>query len=295
MYKLSWLRKQEGLNCILDENGIVPIFSKYYTKSITNKLETQNGNELVANGLTDIFIKTCHKDYIWLKYCLLSIKKFAKGFRNVVIVSDTGEEIPKEYVCIPCNIFYVDLPKKQPTFVEHGIGYLWQQYIKLTWYNYTDANSVLILDSDEMFTKYVTPDSFKENEKFRWFYRDWKDAGDAICWKESTDFLLKSNTQYEAMCAPGYVFQLETSIALKNVLCSIHNTADIWDILVKYNMKKCSEFNMFGSFIHHFDRKEYVKMVNYHYDYINFSIRKSWSWGGLSNDEIKLREEILSS
>jgi len=242
----------------------------------------------------DIFIKTYYKDYIWLKYCLQSIKKFAKGFRKVIIVTDAGHKIPEEYLCIPCDIHYVSLPDKFPSYVEHGVGYLWQQYIKLSWYNYTDADSILILDSDWMLTKITTPDDFKKDNKFYWFYRDWKNAGAGICWKPSTDFLLNVDSQYEAMCIAGYVLQRETTLALKNHLCLAHGTNDIWDIFVKYNMKSASEFNIFGSFIHYFDRSEYVKLYNENVvEYHNITIYTSWSWGGLTDNDKLKRESIL--
>ena len=62
---------------------IITVFSKPYNNN--------NNNENV-----DIFIKTYHKDFIWLEYCIKSIKKFCKGFRDVVIVSDDdGNLIPE--------------------------------------------------------------------------------------------------------------------------------------------------------------------------------------------------------
>lgn len=245
----------------------------------------------------DIFIKTYHKDFQWLQYCLKSIEKFASGFRNIIIVSDNDEhKIPDEYLISNCKVFYVDIPKKQPTYVEHGIGYLWQQYIKLSWYDYTDAEAVIVMDSDEMFTCLTTPESFKENNKFRWFYRDWKDAGNGICWKSSTDFILKVNTEFDAMCITGFILQKETTISLKNHLCSLHNTANLWEIFLKYDMKTLSEFNIFGSFIHHFDSHQYTKIYNGNVSkYHNFTILKSWSWGGISEEDNKTRNTILNS
>jgi hypothetical protein len=244
---------------------------------------------------TDIFIKTYHKDFKWLKYCLKSIEKYATGFRNIIIVADDdGHVIPSEYLIKNCKVFYVGLPDNRPSYVEHGIGYLWQQCIKLSWYNYSDANAVLIMDSDEMFTESISPISFQKEGKFTWNYRPWSEAGSGICWKKSTDFLLNTDTTYDAMAITGFVLQRETTIALKNCLCSTHGTKDIWDIFVKHNMSTASEFNIFGSFIHHFDRREYTQVHNFNRENcVNFSIRKSWSWGGISEEEDKLRNALL--
>jgi hypothetical protein len=246
---------------------------------------------------TDIFIKTYHKDFVWLPYCLKSIHKFASGFRNIVIVSDNdNHKIPDEYLIPNCKVYYVDLPVKRPSNVEHGLGYLWQQYIKLTWYNYSDADAVLITDSDEMFTVPITPDSFKKDGKFTWHFGEWSKAGTGICWRPSTDFVLGITTKYNAMAISGFILQKETSIALKNYVCSLHSTDSIWDTFVKYNMPTASEFNIFGSFIVHSDSLEYTKVFNYNRENcINFSILKAWSWGGLSDEDKKKREEILNA
>lgn len=248
-------------------------------------------------SITDIFIKTYHKDFVWLEYCLKSIKKYARGFRDIVIVSDnTGHIIPSSITdVLPVKIYYVNLPSKAPTYVEHGLGYLWQQFVKLTWYKYSDAHQVLVLDSDEMLTKSISPESFKTNEKFDWFYRDWEKAGSGICWRESTEFLLNKQSKYDAMALTGFVLQKETSIALKNHLCSLHKCDELWDITIKYNLKTCSEFNLFGNFIHLYGRTEYNLVINEDTTkYINSTINKEWSWGGISNEIINKSNDILN-
>ena len=247
----------------------------------------------------DIFIKTYHKDFIWLEWCLKSIKKYATGFENIVIVSDNdGHKLPDSFLeIIPLKIFYVDLPTATPEYVEHGLGYLWQQYIKLSWYEYTDADEILILDSDEMLTVPTSPNDFKTDSKYNWFFRPWDQMGNGKCWRESTEKLLGFETKLSGMCITGFVLQKETSIALKNYLCSENNVDSIWDIFVKENMKTASEFNIFGCYIEYFDRNEYNKVVldNQNINkYINSTIKKDWSWGGLSDTQILDREKILS-
>jgi hypothetical protein len=244
----------------------------------------------------DIFIKTYHKDFVWLEWCLKSIKKYATGFRNIIIVSDNDtHKIPDSFLeIIPLKVVYVDLPRTRPTYVEHGLGYLWQQYIKLTWYDYTDAEEVLILDSDEMLTVPTSPEHFKTDSKYHWFFRHWNEMGDARCWRESTENLLGVETEFSGMCITGFILQKQTSLALKNHLCSKNNVDSIWEIFVKNNMKTASEFNIYGCFIKYFDRQEYTQLlIDHKIKYINNTIKKDWSWGGLTNKQILDREKIL--
>jgi hypothetical protein len=248
-------------------------------------------------GNCDIFIKTYYKDFVWLEWCLKSIKKFASGFRKIIIVSDAGMTIPASFSdIIPFTIFYVPLPNKRPSYVEHGVGYLWQQYIKLSWYNYSDADEVLILDSDEMLTVPTTPDSFKTGGKYNWFYRDWDLSCSGICWKDSTEMMLESVSPYDAMIITGFILQKETTIALKNRMCSLQEVNDIWDIVTKRNIRTFSEFNIFGNFVFLFGRKEYNCIINEDLsNTINWTIKKDWSWGGITVDNITERQSILDS
>jgi hypothetical protein len=252
---------------------------------------------MTTSEVTDIFIKTYHKDFIWLPYCLKSIQKYSSGFRNIVIVSDNdGHKIPDEYLIPNSKVYYVDVPKIYPIGVEMGIGYLWQQIVKLSWYKYTDADAVLLIDSDTMFTCPTTPDMFKINSKFVWFYRLWKDADRAICHKQNTDFMLQLDTKYEGMFLIGFFFRRNTTLALEEYLCRKHQTPDIWSIIMKHNIKKMSEFNIYASFIHHFNRTEYTQIVNPDWkNYHNNTIYFTWSWGGLTPDDKKKREEILNA
>jgi hypothetical protein len=247
---------------------------------------------------TDIFIKTYHKDFVWLEWCLKSIKKFAHGFNTIIIVSDDdGNTLPESFSeIIPFKIFYVGLPEKRPTDVEHGLGYLWQQNIKLQWYDYSDANEVLILDSDEMLTVPTCPDSFKTDGKFHWFFRDWNDMGNGACWRKSTEEILDCRTKNSGMCITGFILNRETSIALKNHICTVHGTHTIWDIFVVKDMRTASEFNIYGCFIENFNRTEYTMLYLDHANtYFNSTIKKDWSWGGLSNTMIEQRNAILNT
>ena len=165
----------------------------------------------------DIFIPTYFADFIWLEYCLKSIKKYASGFRNIIVVSDNdGNIIPDNIVNImPIKLFYTPIPKI-PTTYSGRPGYLWQQLLKINWVNYTDADAVFILDSDEMLTKPLTPSLLRDDHgRFRWIYRNWGasnyGAGSADCWYEPTKSILKIDPKFESMCCAGFIFERHTT------------------------------------------------------------------------------------
>ncbi len=236
---------------------------------------------------TSIFIKTYPKDHIWLQYLLPSIEKYAEGFKDVVIVSDAGPVIPPEYLRsikkFQVKTHYIPVPTSDSRYPDcgHGVGYLWQQYIKLSWHNLCDADSALILDSDEMLCKPLTPEQLKHDGKWVWTYRTWKDAGTAQCWKSSTDTILKHNTPYEAMACTGFVLTRSSTINLLNYIYQKNNISNFWELVVKKKMNSFSEYNIYGSFIHMVNDPEYY--YNTQNDApIHNCIIKHWSWGNIT-------------
>lgn len=237
-----------------------------------------------------IFIKTYYKDFKWLQYLLPSIERYANNFESIIIVSDDdGNIIPDEYIKsiknIPIYIHYVKLPIIYPNNIHHGLGYLWQQYIKLNWFKYCNSDTVLILDSDEILTTYITPDNFKYNDKWIWTYRLWKDAEYAIIWKDITDTILQIDTKYEAMCISGFILTKSMTIQLLEYLYNIHNDNDLWNIINKYNIVTMSEFNIYGSYINHINNDQYYcNIYCSDLNLINKTINKYRSWDGISDE-----------
>ena len=153
----------------------------------------------------------------------------------------------------------------------------------MNWHNICDADSALMLDSDEMLCKLTTPDDFKHDGKWVWTYRIWKDAGDAICWKKSTDQILRQNTPYEAMLVSGFVLTRPATINLLNYIYQKHAISNLWELVVKKKMNTFSEYNLYGSFIH------LVNDPAYHYNIrkdipLHDCIIKNWSWGGITDE-----------
>lgn len=66
---------------------------------------SRNGDDFKV----DLFYKTCKKDEEWLNYSLRSVRKFARGFRQVVFVTDKGHNYnPPEN--LPIKMIELGLP-----------------------------------------------------------------------------------------------------------------------------------------------------------------------------------------
>ena len=136
----------------------------------------------------DIFIRTYPGDYGWLKYCLQAINKYAKCFRKIWIVS-------------PQDIPFMDKPGYQWKQMndETEDGYLAQQITKLYADVITDyqADYILHIDSDTLFTRPVTPQDFFLNDKLCWLFTPYTEV--QTPWQPITEKFMGGNVKFEFM------------------------------------------------------------------------------------------------
>ena len=98
---------------------------------------------------TSIFIKTCLKDLEWLSYSLRSIRKFCKGFHEVVIVADDD-----------CKGVIEPMLSGERLLLSpvHHNGYIQQQIIKCNaWVYVNNPDAILYVDSDVIFFREASP------------------------------------------------------------------------------------------------------------------------------------------
>jgi hypothetical protein len=166
--------------------------------------------------------------------------------------------------------------------------------VKLNWINYTDADAVLVLDSDEMLCRPVTHASFRDAYgRWRWNFRDWQHAGSANMWKKPTEEVLKFEPTYEAMACAPFILERNTTQKFIDYLKDVHEASSLFDVFFKYDMTLFSEYNAYGSYVYKFDNQ------SVYYYAINGQIPpafviKSWSYGGLSDVDRQRRDALIA-
>jgi len=157
--------------------------------------------------LTDLFLTTYPQDYDWLPYLFRSIVHNVSGYDRLIVVIEEGHEPPLEILrehgprrwsIERCRRYEgTDFP-----------GYTGQAIEKLRAWEYSNADRVLIVDSDCVFTRPVDllTDPAASIEKPIILRRPWKEAGDANCWHDSTAELLRFEPPYETMCRHPFIF-----------------------------------------------------------------------------------------
>ena len=152
----------------------------------------------------------------------------------------------------------------------------------------------MVLDSDEMLVTNVTPSTFRDARgRWLWAYRSWEKAGSAIVWKEPTEKVLKFEPKYEAMCFAPFILERRITYNFIQYLKGIHQASSLFDVFFKYDINLFSEYNAYGSFILEFDTVVYYTLVDDFKD-LNRTIIKSWSYGGVSEEEREKRNSILN-
>lgn len=109
---------------------------------------------------TDLLIVSCQKHYGWLRYCLRSVMRFAKGFRQVKIlvpIEDMSAMSPlltefTDYYGIPMRVaMFEDWP---------GKGFLRHEHVIMCADEHTDADFIYHMDSDCLFVEPTTPEDY---------------------------------------------------------------------------------------------------------------------------------------
>lgn len=114
---------------------------------------------------TDILIVSCAKHFPWLRYCLKSVERFAKGFRQVKLLVP-WEDLPALNPLLAEFNDSLGVPIKVTPYDDWpGKGFLRHEHVIMCSDQFTDADLILHFDSDCLFTQTVTPDDYIINGK----------------------------------------------------------------------------------------------------------------------------------
>lgn len=205
--------------------------------------------------IIDIFIRTYSKDYFLLKYSLISIIKYLKGYRYIHICS--REKDYNELITLIKSNPLTENNEQIKTHKSHdfpdNIDYCGQQIIKMSADCFSDAEYLCFTDSDTIYHGEIDlkKEFFDDSGKINLFMDTWNNVGDANCWKKC---LIKLNllTKYEFMrrlpiIIPSHILkELRNLIELKIKKNFINACLEI------FNDGGISEFNIMSSYLYIF-------------------------------------------
>lgn len=232
--------------------------------------------------VVDIIIKSYPPDYEWLKYCLRSIHKFARGFRQTVVLLPHTSPLP--------------LTLEKMVLVEHEETYLTQQMAKMHADHHTDAEFFWHLDSDCLLTREVTPADFMKDDKALWLITPWKDCFESKrAWFHVMCKCLQEAPEHEFMRRHGQLIPRFAYGAFRQFIQDTHGVSmDAY--IVNQPRNEYSEFNCIGFYLwlHHRDT------IAWHDTSIDgippCPIEQAWSWSetGITQEHRNRMEVLLA-
>jgi hypothetical protein len=159
---------------------------------------------------TDIFLITYPGDYPWLQYLLRSTTKYVTGFDRLCVVVEEGDDPPTDILKQFCTApWYIEKCRRYRGTDYWGKG--GQQIEKMRAWAYTDAERILLLDSDCV---WIRPIDLQTDpaiciEKPVILHTPWENVGDARCWYSPTKTILGFEPPAETMrrhpfCYPAW-------------------------------------------------------------------------------------------
>ena len=213
------------------------------------------GQKIVGEILqmkTTIFTVTYDKDLEYLKYNLMSVKKFCRGYHeNVVVIDDyeKGGTKTRQYLDSIGQKYHIN---REAERIKKG--YIRQQYIKLFSEQYVsrDTDYICHIDSDTIFTDYHDPSIYFKNGKPIIGIQKWSQSKNNY-FKSCTDETLEFESEYNFMRRMPLVYNFNLFAKLRQYISNIKG--EIIDYL--NTLETISEFNLLGAYAYKFTRESF--------------------------------------
>lgn len=224
---------------------------------------------------TSIFIRSYRGDRFWLDYCLRSLKKFAHGFKEIVVVLPKGDEPHFDGTNFHGArvVWWDDLP---------GDGYLGQQHCKMYADTIVDSDYVFFVDSDCFAEGEVHPDMYRSGVKPIQLLRYWEGIGDAAIWEPITEKAMGFAPRFEHMAFVPLMYWRNTLTECRKYMEGVHDKT-LGQYIQSVPARSFSEFNALGAFAHAFQPHLYDwRLADPATDGVSRIVKQYWSWGGFT-------------
>ena len=256
---------------------------------------------LNTNSTIDLFIKTWKGDAEWLPFCIEGHDTYASGFRQLVLITDIGFHPKISSANLPVKIVETDPTTagytENPPFrgvtrqgkitdkVPRGPGYYWQQAVKMSWPEYSDADAVVILDTDVIAWNKFTAMDFTLNGQPYWRTEPYKPNDNDLIWKNCVEAFLGETicTNYMLKYPDNpYLFTREATIGFASQIKQQFGLGIIDFFRPSPNGRILSEYSLFGAYLDKINRHGYLMIEsNFKEKSLDLPLKQYWSWGGL--------------
>lgn len=238
----------------------------------------------------DFFIRTYRSDAQWLSLLLRSIKKFCNGYHEFVMVcpNQDSDIIQSALRCFPLTPIRLETTDENPS-----MGYLEQQYSKMMADQYCSGDYIGFIDSDCMFIKHNTPETWFVDGKIRYLITPYEALGNTVNWRPITEDVLGFSCPFETMRRHPCVFPREVIEHCRAYISFLHRRP-FKDVVMSYYGHAFSEFNVMGSYARELEPKPFSFIDTTKNDLPEKVLEQRWSYGGITPQIQEESERILS-
>jgi hypothetical protein len=238
------------------------------------------------HAVCDLLVRSYWKDLEWLGYCLASIRRYCRGFRQTIVV------VPKS------SVPWLRRSGLQDGAEERGIrfvfcrdypdDYLGQQVTKLLADMFTDAAYICHVDSDCVFQRPITPGDLIEHGRPMVFTRAGRELGRHDPWRKPTERFLGWPVGKDFMQRPPFLYPRWLYEELRDHAMATHGV-DVETYIKAQPVRGFSEYNTLGAFAWHRHRTRFAWIDITDAMATEPFCRWYWSWGGIDD---AIRTEI---
>ncbi len=232
----------------------------------------------------DLLVKSCARDAARLAWLLRSVARFARGFREVVVLFPADER---------AAIDRMNLTLERVVLTpDSGDRYVYQQLCKLQADRYTDAEFVLHLDSDCVFTGPASPDTYFTAGRPQLLYAPYAAlAGSGVeRWRPGTERALARPVELEFMRRLPLVYPRDAYPRFRDFVERTHGTRFETFVTQRPPHEPPSEYNWLGAYCWSFLRDRFHWIDTTSEPLPPNPVRQLWSWAPLGRDLAWLQE-----
>lgn len=236
--------------------------------------------------IIDLFYKTYPKDYEFLRYSLRSMKKRAKGFRHIVVVTECEDPAQPHLIPEMEGTRYSAIDSKGmaepfPGRINHG--YEHQKAIKCMWPAFSNADAVFQVDSDYVLTGDLNAEDLFIDGQPVWTKRPFEeDPAGQKAWQAGTQWFAGRPVFTSYMCSPGFLVTRELANAFFKSVGHKYQCSPV-ELFLNPEIPQLSEYELLGWYAENSGVLENTYKF-LHPSEFNLPIKQFWSWGNVTPD-----------
>jgi hypothetical protein len=233
----------------------------------------------------DIFYRTYSGDAKWLNYSLQSIHKFVTGYSSVIVTAPESSREVIEPIVNKHGFKFIECEAIHPSD-----DYVGQQATKMFSDLYTTSDIIVHVDSDVIFTRDITLQSFLNSDGTKPLNLKSAHTNIETPWKSITERIVKFEVDYEYMRKMPLVYPREIYKHTRDYLESVHGVS-FHELVRSIDNREISEFNIIGAIC----EKYYPQLIEWQDTHDPIPLPEScviqyWSWGGIDDKEEEIKK-----